>query len=80
MNHSEEFVTEAGYHTNKIEATWRVLKAQVPTRCRNKKVIQPYLFECMWRAKHDGCLWDAMLFALSNVKYTPAQLRAMEDK
>ena len=75
VNHSKEFVDKDGNHTNNIEATWRVFRAGVPVRCRNKKILQPYLFEIMWRMTHLGCIWDAILFALKEVKYTPAQLR-----
>ena len=69
VNHEIEFVDSEGNHTNNIEATWRVLKSGIPTRCRNINVLQSYLFEGMWRAQNVGCVWEAMIFAIKETKY-----------
>ena len=64
VNHSEEWVTAAGDHTNTIEATWHVLKAAVPVRKRNKKHLQLHLYEKMWREHNLGGSWDSLMHAL----------------
>ena len=69
VNHAKEFVTECGHHANNIEATWAVLKKAMPVRYRNKKYLQAYLHELMWRSKHKGCQWEALLSAMGNVQY-----------
>ena len=69
VNHEECFVDEDGNHTNHIEATWGVLKRAIPPRVRSKDILQPYLFEQMWRDQHRGCTWDAFLHALKFIKY-----------
>ena len=73
VDHDKEFVTEEGHHTNNIEATWATLKKAMPVRYRNKRYLQSYLDELMWRSKHKGILWDALLLAMKNVRFqTPS--------
>lgn len=69
VNHEVEYVNEDGEHTNNIEALWSTLKRAIPPRVRSKKLVQPYIFEQMWRDTFKGSGWDAILFALRVVKY-----------
>ena len=69
VNHELEFVDDDGNHTNNIEATWGALKRKISPRVRSKTVLQPYLFEQMWRDLHRGATWDAILYALRVIRY-----------
>jgi hypothetical protein len=52
VNHSQEFVNDAGGHTNKIEGHWRQLKSSLPTHGRRKHHYPSYFAEFMWRYVH----------------------------
>ena len=68
--HSQHFVDpETGAHTNTIEGTWNGIKLVIVPRNRIAKDMENRLFEFIWRRKHANNLWDAMLMALSEVKY-----------
>ena len=54
VNHSKEFVNDAGDHTNKIEGHWRQAKAKLPTFGIRKIYFSSYLAEFMWRYMHRG--------------------------
>lgn len=69
INHEEEFVNEDGYHTNNMEATWRVMKSKMPKRAYTAELLQSYIFEHMWRMHYLGSTWDAIIYALRVVKY-----------
>lgn len=68
VNHSVEYVSEDGTHTNTIEATWCGLKLLVPKRNRTKDV-EGFLWEYMWRKKNRGRLWAGIIEALKVVAY-----------
>lgn len=68
VNHSVEYVSEDGTHTNIIEATWCGLKLLVPKRNRTKDV-EGFLWEYMWRKKNRGRLWTGLIEALKVVAY-----------
>ena len=69
VNHAVEFVTDEGYHTNIIEATWGALKRYIPANVRNSKLLQAHLFEQIWRSNNLGATWDALLHAILRIKY-----------
>ena len=70
VNHSKEFVdSETGACTNTVEGTWSAVKSKVPARKRNKRELQNCLFEFIWRRTNEGNLWNAILKALSEVRY-----------
>ena len=68
VNHSVEFVSEAGVHTNTIEATWCGLKLLIPKRNRTKSV-ENHLWEYVWRKRHSGSLWESFIDALGDIIY-----------
>ena len=71
VNHSEEFVNEDGYHTNKMEGHWRHMKVTFPVFGTRKDKYSSYLAEFIWRHVNK----DKDLFAtfLNDVKtlYNP---------
>ena len=69
VNHSVEYVTEDGVHTNTIEGTWFAIKRSVPVRKRTKKLLQGCLFEFHWRRRNEGNLWNGLMRALVEVLY-----------
>ena len=69
VNHSKEFVNKNGFHTNNIEATWAALKLKIPKKHRNERHLMNASFEQMWRAKHKGDLWKALLEVLRTVEH-----------
>lgn len=68
VNHSVEFVTHDGVHTNTIEATWCGLKLLIPKRNRTKN-IEKHLWEYVWRKRHRADTWDAFIRALKDICY-----------
>jgi hypothetical protein len=70
VNHSENFVDPiTGVHTNTIEGFWNGLKYHIAPRNRNQNDIDEHLLEEIWRRKHQGNLWNALLDALKTVGY-----------
>jgi transposase-like protein len=70
VNHSKHFKDpESGANTNTIEGTWSTIKSKIPIRCRTKQLIEPYLWEFIWRRKNHNSLWDALINALAEVHY-----------
>lgn len=69
VNHSVEFVTEEGVHTNTIEGTWSGIKRNTTVAKRNRKSLPNCLFEFIWRRRNDGNLWNGLLQALKDVMY-----------
>lgn len=68
VNHSVEFVSIDGTHTNTIEATWCGLKLMIPKRNRTQNV-EGHLWEYIWRKTNTGDIWNAFLDALKEVSY-----------
>ena len=54
VNHSKEFVNEAGEHTNRIEGHWRQAKAKLPSFGVKKYLFFSHLAEFMWGYMHKG--------------------------
>ena len=67
--HENEYVREDGANTNTIEGTWAGVKRGIPVRKRTESAIRGCLTEFMWRRKHKGRLWAAMVEALAAVRY-----------
>ena len=68
MNHSVEFVTEAGVHTNTIEGTWSALKRVAPKKCDNIDMNE-CLLEHVWRRKNHHALLENLMIAIRNIRY-----------
>ena len=68
VNHSVEFVSEQGVHTNTIEATWCGMKILIPKRNRTKQ-IDNHLWEYVWRKKSRVQLWSSLMQAFTVVSY-----------
>jgi len=54
------------YHTNNIEAIWRMLKDAIPKRNRNKDDLPKYLLEQIWCKQNKQCLWNTYIECLQN--------------
>ena len=68
VNHSKEFVTEEGVHTNTIEGMWWGIKRNAPKKCDNISTDE-LLLEHVWRRKHHECLWEQLIEAFKRVHY-----------
>jgi hypothetical protein len=68
VNHSQEFVTTDGVHTNTIEGTWWALKRHIPKKCDNIN-IDEVLLEHVWRRKHHESMWDVLFQAFVEIHY-----------
>jgi hypothetical protein len=66
VNHSREFVSADGVHTNSIEGTWCGLKLMIPKRNRSANV-EDHLWEYIWRKLHRDNVWGSFLEALKSV-------------
>ena len=51
VNHSVEFVTDRGHHTNTIESTWNALKKSLPRYGTSKNLYNSYFAEYCMRRK-----------------------------
>jgi transposase-like protein len=70
VNHSQHFTDpETNVNTNTIEGTWSAIKAKIPIRCRTEELIEPHLWEFIWRRKNHTNLWNALLSALAEIHY-----------
>ncbi len=59
VNHSKEYVTTDGVHTNKIEGHWRHINTRLPTRGTKKEHFDSYIAEFIWRyVNEDLCSED----------------------
>ncbi len=57
--------------TNLFLGNWRPLKSKIPIRHRTKKMMPWKLVEHIWRRKHDGNWWNAVIRCLREVQFTP---------
>jgi transposase-like protein len=70
VNHSNDFKDPTtGVHTNTIEGLWNGIKLGIKPRSRNKKQIDGYLMEFIWRKRNSRSLWEALLNALCEIHY-----------
>lgn len=65
VNHSKEFVTEDGVHTNNIESCWNAAKSGMSTHDKSHK-CETYLQAHLWRKKNKGNLWQSFLLAIKS--------------
>ena len=68
VNHSQEFVTSDGIHTNSIEATWWSIKRHFPKKCDDIDHDEA-LSEKIWRRKHHEHLWEHLFIAFKYIHY-----------
>ncbi len=69
VNHTENYVNpDTGYHTQRIERSWK--NAKLPLRCemQNRKLFQSHLNEVCWRMIHGDKLNQLLLAFLDDVK------------
>ena len=60
VNHSMEFKSASGVHTNMIEGAWSAqFKRHIPKNKYNKHALPQSLFKCMWLQRYHNNLWDA---------------------
>lgn len=64
VNHSLEYVTSDGVHTNTIEGTWNGIKMKATARSRTKRGMPSRLIEFIWRRRNEHDLWGAFLRTL----------------
>ena len=69
VNHSKEFKTHDGVHTNTIEGTWNGVKRVTPIRKRTKRNLPGCLFEFIWRRRNEANLWNGLIQALKDIFY-----------
>ncbi|KAG1257440.1 hypothetical protein G6F65_015915 [Rhizopus arrhizus] len=73
VNHSKAFRDpKTGACTNTIEGTWNGIKRGVTSRHRTASMMPWKLVEFIWRRKHAGNHWKAMLACFSQVSFTRA--------
>jgi hypothetical protein len=70
VNHSREFITNEGVHTNTIEGTWNGIKMSVPARNRTAMAMPWKLVEFIWRRLHADH-WEGLLSTLGEVSFAP---------
>jgi hypothetical protein len=69
VNHSQNFVSPEGVHTNTIEGTWNGIKFIVPARNRTVVGMTEYLPEIIWRRINREDLWGGLVSALQITSY-----------
>ena len=72
VNHSEEYVTAEGVHTNHIESLWRDAKRKLKSMNGARRSFLPsYLDEWLWRRQRskDQCFQDLVAAIAANPKY-----------
>ncbi|EIE78878.1 hypothetical protein G6F46_012975 [Rhizopus delemar] len=73
VNHSKTFRDpKTGACINTIEGTWNGTKRGVTSRHRTASMMPWKLVEFIWRRKHAGNHWKAMLACFSQVTFTRA--------
>ena len=71
VEHDKHFKDpETGVHTNVIEGHWAVLKGHIDNRSCNDDMMHDCLCEEMWRSRHKGRIWDALLEVISQTRWT----------
>ena len=54
VNYSKEFVSDEGFHTNKIEGHWRQAKSKLSSFGVRKSMFSSHLAEFLWRYENKG--------------------------
>lgn len=69
VNHSVEFVTSEGIHTNCIEGFWAILKAKIPGRhYEDVAALQEHLFTQMFFNHTKNCRWVGFWAELRRIR------------
>ena len=68
VNHSIEFVSETGVHTQTIESTWRAVKRTLPSSGGRPEMLDSYLAEFLFRRRYLTDAHDKFLTFLSKIK------------
>uniref|UniRef100_A0A0K0FNC4 DDE_Tnp_IS1595 domain-containing protein n=1 Tax=Strongyloides venezuelensis TaxID=75913 RepID=A0A0K0FNC4_STRVS len=70
VNHSLHFHDPVtGVHTHTIEGTWLRIKLGIPLRCRNREVIDDYLWDFIWHRINKGRRFEALIWTLKNIQW-----------
>jgi IS1 family transposase len=79
VNHSVEYVTADGVHTNTVEGNNRFLKMNIPIQARSEKLLDVELMYLCWLRKNESSPWEAFLKELrwNNVVSVRNQLNAI---
>lgn len=71
VNHSVEFVSANGTHTNLIEGLWHfALKSKTPTQYYNQYALPMHLLKLQWMRIHRETLWDSFWTCMADVRWT----------
>lgn len=68
VNHSVEFKTPTGVHTNTIEGNWNGMKCGMTSRHMNPITAKNKIAVFIWRRQNSGNLWNALMQALKEVR------------
>lgn len=69
VNHSVEFVSQDGVHTNTIEGVWNGFKIRIPPRYRTESSLGTKLTVRIWRRENASNLWEGFLKCLRETAY-----------
>ncbi|KII74046.1 hypothetical protein RF11_00030 [Thelohanellus kitauei] len=63
VNHSENFVSNTGAHTPKIEREWSMLKLKLLKNMRgtSEDLLQSHSEDYIWRSRVEGGIWEVFL-------------------
>jgi len=68
VNHSIEFVSAEGWHTNSIEGTWTGIKKNVPKTSFRPGLVDTKLLVYIWRRKYNQHLWSRLMYAMAQLQ------------
>ena len=69
VNHSVEFKSATGVHTNTIEGNWNGIKCGMTSRHMNQVSAKHKIMVFIWRRQNAHNLWNALMQALAEVSY-----------
>ena len=69
VNHSVEFKSDEGVHTNTIEGNWNGMKSGMTSRHMNMETGKNKIMVFIWRRQNAGNLWNALMQALAEVRF-----------
>lgn len=68
VNHSIQFITPSGVHTNTVESYWNRVKLKIKAmRGCTREELSSYLDECMWKERHRKTANEAFNSILSHI-------------